>query len=62
MISYIFQNDLLVEAFGTAKQKRAVSARKRNIVDKAEINTKIKKMADNIDLSIYSPEPDGKLV
>ncbi|XP_065058313.1 DNA-directed RNA polymerase I subunit RPA49-like [Rhopilema esculentum] len=52
------KNDLLVEAFGTAKQKRAVSARKRNIVDKAEINTKIKKMADNIDLSIYSPEPD----
>jgi len=52
--SFLEKNDRLVEAFGSSKQKRAVSARKKNLIDKEEISGKILEVADNIDLSSKS--------
>ena len=58
--SHLFKNDSLVEAFGSARQKRAVSARKKNVIDKEEISNKILKVAGNIDLSAKLPDLQGK--
>ena len=55
----ILQNDRLVEAFGSAKQKRAVSARKKNLIDKEEISSKIREVAENIDLPADSQISQG---
>ena len=49
-----------MEAFGSARQKRAVSARQKNIVDKLEISNQILEVAEQIDLKKKSPEDDGK--
>eukprot|EP00794_Sanderia_malayensis_P007066 gene7066-7861_t len=48
--SFIEKSDKLVEAFGSSKQKRALSARKKNLVDKNELNSKITQVAGKVEL------------
>ena len=47
-LSCYFQNDLLTEAFGSNKKKRAMASRHRNKVDKNELNETVSDVLESL--------------
>lgn len=47
-LSCYFQNDLLTEAFGSNKKKRAMASRHRNKVNKNELNETVSDFLESL--------------
>ena len=47
-LSCYFQNDLLTEAFGSNKKKRAMASRHRNKVNKNELNETVSEVLQSL--------------
>ena len=60
--TFLFQNDKLVEAFGSARQKRSLQARKKNLISKDEVSEKVLEVTEQVKSVVSPREEAGKNV